>query len=394
MHTKFAKRVGQIKSSEIREILKVTERPEVISFAGGLPAPELFPVEEMRAACDAVLKESGEQALQYGITQGKPALRQWIAKRMNGKGIKTDADGVMVLTGSQQGLDLTGKVFIDEGDVILTESPTYLAAINAFKAYSPRFVSAEMDEEGMIMESLEEVLKKEPVKLIYTVSDFQNPTGRTMSLERRKKIVELANRYNVIIVEDNPYGELRFAGEAVPPIKSFDTEGRVIYLSTFSKIFAPGLRLGWLCASPEILQKYIVFKEGSDLHTDTFSQMIAARYLQDFDIEKHIEEIRKVYGSRRNLMLKTMEETFPEGVKFTHPEGGLFLWVEMPEGINSRDVFAECMKEDIAFVPGEPFFTNGKGQNTFRLNFSNMPEERIVEGITKMGKVLTRVIKG
>lgn len=392
MKRNFAKRTSEVESSEIREILKVTERPEIISFAGGLPAPELFPIEEMKEVCLEVLTESGQQALQYSTTEGYRPLRDEIVKQMKALGIEADADDVVVLTGSQQGLDLTGKVFLDEGDIVVCESPTYLAALNAFKAYSPEFIEVKMDEQGMQMEELEKVLAANRVKIIYTIPDFQNPTGRTMSLERRKKMVELAERYGVVIVEDNPYGALRFMGEALPPIKSFDTTGCVVYMSTFSKVFAPGMRVGWICAAPEILKNYVVFKQGADLHTDTFAQMLVAKYLEKYDLDQHVEEIRAVYGKRRNLMLKTIEETFPKNVHFTEPEGGLFLWVELPEGCDAKEILTKCLDADVAFVPGGAFFPNGKGGHTFRLNYSNMPEDRIVEGIKKLAEVLKETI--
>ncbi|WP_312518302.1 PLP-dependent aminotransferase family protein [Anaerospora sp.] len=385
----FARRVDCMKASEIREILKVTERPEVISFAGGLPAPELFPVEEMKAVCAAVLSDDGRSALQYSTTEGYQPLREMISARMAEAGIESSNDNVLIVTGSQQGLDLTGKVFLDEGDIVICESPTYLAAINAFKTYMPQFVEVAMDEQGMMMTALEEALKRNrKAKFIYTVPDFQNPTGRTMSIDRRKKLVELANQYDVMVLEDNPYGELRFAGEPVPPVKAFDTEGRVIYQSTFSKVLTPGIRVGWLCAAPEVLQKYVIFKQSTDLHTNTMAQRQVSKFIEMFDLEAHIEKIRKVYKVRRNLMLETIRNEFPEGVTYTQPDGGLFLWVELPEGINARELLVSCLEKQVAFVPGGAFFPNGGKENTLRLNFSNMSEERIVEGVTRIGKLI------
>lgn len=385
----FARRVDRMKASEIREILKVTERPEVISFAGGLPAPELFPVEEMKAVCTAVLSDDGRAALQYSTTEGYQPLRELISARMAEAGITSSSDNVLIVTGSQQGLDLTGKVFLDEGDIVICESPTYLAAINAFKTYLPQFVEVAMDEQGMVMTALEEALKRYPqAKFIYTIPDFQNPTGRTMSIKRRKKLVELANQYDVMILEDNPYGELRFAGEHIPPVKAFDTEGRVIYQSTFSKVLTPGIRVGWLCAAPEVLQKYVIFKQSTDLHTNTMAQRQVSKFIEMFDLNKHIEKIRKVYKIRRDLMLETIKNEFPEGVTYTQPDGGLFLWVELPETINARDLLISCLENHVAFVPGGAFFPNGGKENTLRLNFSNMSEDRIVEGVARIGKLI------
>lgn len=303
--------------------------------------------------------------------------------------IESTIDNILMISGSQQALDLMGKAFIDEGDTIICESPTYLAAINAFKTYMPTFKGIPMDEEGMIMEELEKVLQNTlNAKFIYTIPDFQNPTGRTMTLERRKKLVELANKYDVVILEDNPYGEIRFAGRKLPSVKHFDTEGRVVYLSTFSKIFAPGLRLGWMCADKVIMEKLIPLKQSADLHTDVFAQMITAKYLELFDIEEHIEKIREVYRHRSQLMVEAMDKYFPTNIKHTLPDGGLFLWVMLPEGIDCQDIFDKAIKSNVAFVPGTPFFPNRDHNNQFRLNYSNMPDDKIVEGIKRLGEVL------
>lgn len=389
----FAKRNNYVKASEIREILKVTERPEIISFAGGLPAPELFPVEELKKVCEAVLIDNAEASLQYSTTEGYIPLRKAICGRMKDIGIKSSIENVIITAGSQQALDLSGKVFIDEGDTIICESPTYLAAINAFKAYMPKFQEVAMDEEGMIIEELEKLLINNPnAKFIYTIPDFQNPTGRTMSLERRKKLIEIANRYDIVIIEDNPYGAVRFAGEMLPPVKHFDTEGRVIYISTFSKIFAPGLRLGWICADPKFIEKYVPFKQNVDLHTNIFSQMMAAKFMEMYDMEVHIEKIKDVYRHRRELMINCIRQEFPKNIKHTLPEGGLFIWVQLPEHVNVQEVFIKSLDNNVAFVPGKSFFPNSNTDNTFRLNYSNMPDERIVEGIKRLGKVLKEFI--
>ncbi|ADL53879.1 PLP-dependent aminotransferase family protein [Clostridium cellulovorans] len=391
---KFAKRNDYIEVSEIREILKVTEKPEIISFAGGLPAPELFPVEEIKTVCQEVLRTNSQSALQYSTTEGYVPLREAICKRMKNQGIDTKVEDIMITSGSQQGLDLSGKVFIDKDDVIICESPTYLAAIKAFKTYLPNFKEVPMDESGMIMEELEKVLKETPnAKFIYTIPDFQNPTGRTMSLSRRKKLVDLANKYDIAVIEDNPYGEVRFAGESIPPVKSFDTEGRVIYLSTFSKIFCPGFRIGWMCASETLMKKYVPFKQSTDLHSDIFAQMVTAKYMELFNIDDHIEKIKATYRHRRELMIECIQKEFPDGTKHTLPEGGLFMWVELPKGIKAKEVFQVALEKNVAFVPGDSFFPNGGCENTFRLNYSNMPDERIVEGIRRLGMVLKSFIK-
>ncbi|WP_141432621.1 PLP-dependent aminotransferase family protein [Bacillus sp. 03113] len=394
MNNKFAKRASFVNSSETREILKITARPEVISFAGGLPAPELFPVEAIKTACEAVLNEMGPASLQYSMTEGYIPLREAICKRMKEIGIDSSLEQVIITSGSQQAIDLTGKLFINEGDTIICESPTYLAAINAFKVYDANFVEVAMDDDGMIMEELEKKLQEHPeTKFIYTIPDFQNPTGRTMKLERRKRLIELANQYDVLIIEDNPYGAVRFAGKELPPLKHLDTEGRVIYLSTFSKVFSPGLRLGWICADKVFIDKYVAFKQSADLHTDSFAQMITAKYIELYDMDAHIEKIKAVYKERSTVMFSCIEEFFPKNVSYSTPEGGLFIWIELPESVDSREIFTECLKNNVAFVPGIPFFPHGTKKNTLRLNYSNMSKDRIIEGMKRIGEVLHRELK-
>lgn len=390
MIVKYAKRVSELKASEIREILKVTERPEVISFAGGLPAPELFPIDEIKEVNRIVLEESGQKALQYTTTEGFGPLREWIANRMNSRlATSFDKDNILITHGSQQALDLTGKVFLDEGDTVLCESPTYLAAISAFKAYGCNFIEVPTDKDGMIPEELEKILQTtEKVKVIYVIPDFQNPTGRTWSLERRKQLAQISKNHEIAVLEDNPYGELRFEGEALPSIKSFDTEGNILCTGSFSKIFCPGYRIGWIAGDKDIINKYVLIKQGTDLQCNTIAQMGIAKYLEIYDIDIHISKIVKTYRSRRDITIQTIEKVFPSNIKFTRPHGGLFAWVELPSTINARDVLKKCLEQNVAFVPGGSFFPNGGNENTFRLNFSNMPEDRIVEGLTKLGKVL------
>lgn len=389
MAVKFAKRMDNIKGSAIRELLKLTELPEIISFAGGLPAPELFPIEEMKQVCTKVLDSDGRAALQYSTTEGYIPLRKIISERMKNSGVDVPFEQIIITSGSQQGLEFSGKIFLNEGDTVICESPSYLGALNAFKAYQPKFVEIAMDENGMKMDELEDALKSTPnAKFIYTIPDFQNPTGITMSLDRRKKLVELATKYNIPVVEDNPYGELRFEGEKYPALKHFDTEGMVILLGTFSKTFAPGLRVGWIAASPEIIQKYVLVKQGADLQCNSMTQREVATFMDMYDLDAHIKKIIGVYGKRKDLMIKTMEKEFPKNVKFTYPEGGLFTWVELPEGIDAGEVMKKALEEKVAFVPGGSFYPNGGNENHFRLNYSNMPEDKIVEGITRLGKVL------
>ena len=390
MAVKFADRMDNLKASEIRELLKLTEKPEIISFAGGLPAPELFPVEEMKKVAVKVLEEGGQQALQYAATEGFGPLRDVIANRMNEKfNTKVSADEILITSGSQQGLDFSGKIFLNEDDVVLCESPSYLGALNAFKSYGPKFIEVPTDENGMIMEELEKILETtENVKMMYVIPDFQNPTGRTWPLERRKKFMEIVNKFEIPVLEDNPYGELRFEGEILPSLKSMDEKGLIIFLGSFSKIFCPGFRIGWVAAEKEILEKYIMIKQSADLQTSTIGQREVAKFMELYDLDAHVEKIKDVYRVRRDLMLNTMKAEFPEVLKFTYPEGGLFTWVELPKGIDAKDVMAECIKSNVAFVPGGSFFPNGGKDNTFRLNYSNMSDERIVDGIKRLAKVL------
>lgn len=394
MKYKYAERMSNLKASEIREILKVTQRPEVISFAGGLPAPELFPIEEIKAVNQLVLEESGFVALQYSTTEGYLPLREWIANRMNTRlGTSFEADQVLITHGSQQALDLAGKVFLDKGDVVLCESPTYLAAISAFRAYECEFVEVPTDDDGMIIEDLERSLNDvKNVKMIYIIPEFQNPTGKTWSLERRKRLAEAADRHQIIVIEDNPYGELRFEGESQPSVKSFDERGYVLCTGTFSKIFCPGYRIGWIAGEKEIIRRFVLAKQGTDLQCNTIAQMEIAKYLELYDIDEHIGKIRDVYRRRRDLAVQVMENEFPAGVTFTRPQGGLFAWVELPEKMNARDVLTLSLEQKVAFVPGGSFFPNGGHENTLRINFSNMPEDRIVEGLTRLGRILQSLI--
>ncbi|WP_251624079.1 PLP-dependent aminotransferase family protein [Odoribacter lunatus] len=395
MALNLAKRMASLKASEIREILKVTEQDGVISFAGGLPAPELFPIREIEDTTRIVLEKMGSKALQYTTTEGYAPLREWIAQRMNSRlGTHFDKDNILITHGSQQGLDLSGKVFLDEGDVVLCESPTYLAALNAFKAYGCRFIEIPTDEHGMRTDVLEEVLQKTPrAKLVYAIPTFQNPTGKTWNLERRKQLAEISARYNVAVIEDNPYEELRFEGEAYPSVKSFDRTGNVLCAGTFSKIFCPGFRIGWMAGEKELIRKYVLVKQGTDLQCNTIAQMTIAEYLKKYDIDAHIGRIVKVYRQRRDVAVACLEKYFPAEVRFTRPEGGLFTWLELPPSISARDILTKCLEQKIAFVPGGSFFPNEHKENTLRLNYSNMPEERIEQGLKIIGQIVTQAIR-
>lgn len=386
--------MSYIKASEIREILKVTEQEDVISFAGGLPAPELFPIKEINEINQIVLKEAGTKALQYTTTEGYAPLREWISKRMNERlGTSFDKDNILITHGSQQGLDLSGKAFLDEEDIVLCESPTYLAAISAFKAYGCSFIEIPTDAYGMNMNVLEDVLRKtKNIKLIYVIPTFQNPTGKTWSLERRIRLAELSAQYGVAVIEDNPYGELRFEGESLPSVKAFDKVGNILCTGSFSKIFCPGFRIGWIAGDKEIIRKYVLVKQGTDLQCNTIAQMTIAEYLKRYDIDKHIKKIVEVYRKRRDIAVRSIECYFPKNIKFTHPEGGLFTWIELPEGVSARNILEKCLEKKIAFVPGGSFFPNENKENTFRINYSNMPEDRIEKGLQILGEVIKEYI--
>ena len=386
---KYAKRMAGFETSEIREILKLTADPSIISFAGGLPASELFPIKEMEEVMIKVMEEHGESALQYSISEGNADLRDKIARRLSKTCGKVSKDQILITSGSQQGLDLTGKIFLDPGDVVMCESPSYLGALNAFKSYECAFIEVDTDQDGMVLEDLERKLKNtENVKLIYVIPDFQNPSGRTWSDERRKGLVDLAERYDLPIVEDNPYGDLCYEGQIRKPVKSYDKNGRVIYLGTFSKTFCPGLRLGWVYAREDLLANFIKCKQGADLHTNTLSQLELNQFMEDYDMDKHIANLVRVYKKRRDTMYAAMIDYFPEFAKFHKPSGGLFIWVELPEHFDAKKVFHKALEEKVAFVPGISFFPVNKHKNYMRMNFSCMDESHIKEGVKRLGNVL------
>lgn len=391
---KYSKRVPADGTDAVGAILQAAADPKIISFAGGLPAPELFPVKEMKAAVDKVFEEHGQEAMQYGAAKGVTALREVIQQHVKKKeNVDSELDNVLVTTGSEQALDLVGKAFVDPGDTVLVEQPTYLCALDVFRSYGANFASVEMDEDGMKMDALEEALKANPnTKLIYTVPNFQNPTGRTMTEERRKQLAELAEKYDVYVLEDNPYGEIRFAGQHVPAVKSFDKSGHVLYMSTFSKTLAPGFRLGWLVADKNVVNKLTVLKQSADLHTDNLAQFAVAQFFADNDVDAHVKEISDLYGKRKDLMLEGIKKYFPEGVKYTNPEGGMFLWVEVPGVDDTVELFKECLEHDVAFVPGDPFFAGEAQPGAFRLNYSNMKEDQIEVGLKRLGAALTAAV--
>jgi len=389
----YSSRTHRLRSSIIRELLKFAIQPDVISFAGGLPAPEFFPVREVKEACEYVLATQGTMALQYGPTEGYPVLRNILAEKMQRYGVPAEEENILITSGSQQALDLIGKVFIDPGDYVLTSEPTYLGAIQAWLCYGARFITVPMDEDGMVIEPMEEILQRYRVKFIYVLPNFHNPAGVTISEERRYRIVELAARYGVFIVEDDPYGELRYEGRDLVPLITLHKEN-VIYLCTLSKTLAPGLRIGWITAPSQVINKLVQAKQGADLHTSTFAQYIAADILGRGLLREHVRKLRRVYKERRDVMLSAMEGMFPEGVTWTRPEGGLFLWVTMPEQVDSERLLRKAVEEKVAFVPGYAFYPNGGGRNAMRLNFSNQPPERIREGIRRLANAIKAELAG
>ncbi len=383
----------RLKSSAIRDLLAVTAQPDVISFAGGLPAPELFPVEEVRASFDAVLRDDGRDALQYGPTEGHLPLRAYLAQRLAGKGIVVSPDEILITTGSQQALDLLGKVLMRPGAPMLVEAPSYVGALQAFSAYEPHYLAVPMDEQGLRVEDAARILDAAeatgatPV-LLYTVPTFQNPSGVTMSLTRRQVLVGLAAEHGLPVVEDDPYGELRYAGEPVPPLRALPGGQDTVYLGTFSKILVPGLRIGWVVAPRPLIARLVVAKQAADLHTDSLAQRAVLHYCLHNDLEAHIERVRDVYRVRRDAMLAALARYFPADVSWTKPDGGLFTWVTLPEGADATAILRDAVTHKVAFVPGPAFHVDGRGGHRMRLSFSHATPERLEEGVRRLAGVL------
>jgi len=400
---RYAHRTQKMGSSVIRELLKLTEQPDIISFGGGLPAPEVFPLNEFREACNYVLDHFGPQSLQYSTTEGYRPLREMIARHNARYSVEVDADNILITSGSQQALDFIGRLFINRGDYIVVESPTYLGALQAWNAYGAQYIAVRADEHGMIVDELEAALRIGP-KFIYILPNFQNPGGSTLSLERRRKLVEIADKYGVPIIEDDPYGQLRYEGDHIPSVVSLDSEfrgpngghysGNVIYLSTFSKLLAPGLRLAWVIAPPEVIRKLVMAKQAADLHTSSFNQYVAFEVAKGGFLDEHVKVIRATYKERRDVMIEMMEEMFPAGVTWRKPQGGMFLWGILPEGMDAAEVLKRAIAKKVAFVPGEAFHPTGGGKNTMRLNFSYSSPDTIREGITRLGTTLKELIAG
>jgi len=394
---KYAQRMSMVKPSAIRDsqkkiAAKVASGGSVISFAAGLPDPNLFPLKEISEVTEKVLKERGKFALAYGPTKGENELLELLTKRMKEEeNIETKPENIIITTGSQQGIAVSAMILLDKGDIVVTENPSYLGAINAFRPYECDFLGVDTDEEGMVTEDLDKILSENPkIKIIYVIPTFQNPTGKTWSLQRRKDFMNIINKYDdVIVIEDNPYGEIRFTEEPLPTLKSLDTKDKVLYLGSFSKVLCPGFRVAWMCGDKEIIDKAELLKQGIDLQSNQFSQVQVIEFLKKYDLNKHIEKIRAEYKKRCLLMLDTMKQYFPEEIKYTKPDGGMFIWLELPDKINVDELLDKAIDAGVAYVSGESFFANNGPKNTMRLNYTTMPEAQIVEGI----KILSNVLK-
>ncbi len=391
---KFSDKVKHLEASAIREIFKLLAKPGIISFAGGAPDPNLFPKEELAGIAADILRSQGDVALQYGVTEGYEPLRKWVIDRLTRQGIISDRDGTIIVSGGQQGIDLAAKSLLNPGDGVICEEPSFIGGLNAFRSNNAELYGVPVESDGLDLVRFEETLKAHPnVKILYTIATFQNPSGITMSLEKRKKLLELADTYDFMIFEDNPYGELRFAGEDIPTIKSMDKDGRVVYLGSFSKILSPGLRLGFASCDPALLERMIICKQVEDVHTNVLSQMIAYEFVTRFDIDAHIAKLRSAYGKKCKLMMECMDEYFPTSVTHTCPLGGLFLFCTMPKQYDSTDVMKKALEKGVAFVPGATTMVDDKASySTFRMNYSTASEEDIRKGIKILGDVLKEVV--
>jgi 2-aminoadipate transaminase len=385
----LAQRMARTKTSAVREILKVAERPDILSFAGGLPAPELFPCDAIAEAHAEVFATEGRAALQYSTTEGYGPLREWICGHLQKRGRVATPEQILITSGSQQGIDLVAKVLLDPGDLVVVESPSYLAALQTFGSYEAKFATVASDDHGMRTDDLERVLATQRPKLVYVVANFQNPKGTTLALERRRELVRLAQKHRFLILEDDPYGELRFTGSHLPSMASFDDEGVVVSLGTFSKTLAPGLRVAWVAGPRDFVRSLTIAKQATDLHTATLAQRAVAKLLTRFDYNAHLDALRPVYGQRANAMLDALKIHMPAGTKWTTPEGGMFLWVELPQGLSGDALLPRAIEQKVAFVPGSPFFAMNPRPEFIRLNYSNRPPELITEGMRRLGAVIT-----
>ncbi len=398
---RFSSAAMSAKRSEIRELLKLTRDPQTISFGGGLPDPAIFPYEAVEKASQRVIKEQGRMALQYSPTEGEPFLKEQIAAYMTRQGEKVKTENILVVTSSQQGLDLLAKVFIDPGDPVVIERPSYVGTLQAFRAYRPEFFGVDLDFDGADPAELEKLVTemtangKKP-KFIYLIPDFQNPSGINLTLERRKKILNMASRHDLLIAEDSPYRELRFTGQLIPSMYSLDTEERVVLMKTFSKIFCPGFRIGWVVGPSAVIEKMVIAKQGTDLCTSAYVSFMAAFLLQDGHVEKQIEISKKVYARKAKIMLEALDKYMPQedGLTWSKPEGGMFLWIHLPEYMDTVEMLREAIVEHkVAYVIGNAFYYDGSGRNTMRINYSYPTDEQIVQGIERLSKVVTKRLK-
>lgn len=381
----FSERASQLQSSFIREILKITQRPDIISFAGGLPSPLTFPVERMKASFDKVLSSNGKVALQYGPTDGYAPLREWIADSLSKEGARIAPEQILMTSGSQQALDLLGKVLIDEGSRVLVETPSYLGALQAFSVYRPEFASVDTDDDGLVPSSIDTVA--DGARLLYALPNFQNPTGRSLSIARRVELVETCARLGLPLIEDDPYGALSYKGEPFPKMLSMNPDG-VIYMGSFSKVLTPGIRLGYVCAPLPLVRRLELAKQAADLHTAQLTQMVVYDVIKDGFLDQHIPTIRTLYSNQCQAMLDAMDEFFPDSIHWTRPEGGMFIWVTLPKSIDAIKLLDQALAAKVAFVPGAPFYANDPATNTLRLSFVTVPPERIREGIAILGKLI------
>ena len=398
VNNRFSRIAGNMKRSAIRELLKLTQQPDIISFAGGLPSPESFPVEDLQEIMVQVLKEHGAEALQYGTTEGDVHLRELLLERVRKEGVQAGMENLVISTASQQGLDLMGKIFLDPGDVVICGSPSYLGGISAFSAYGARLIGIPFDDQGMRLDELYSVLKElkdegRKVKFIYLIPDFQNPAGITLPEVRRKRILELAEEFDLLVLEDSPYREIRFEGQPQPMMKALDTSGRVITLGTFSKIFVPGFRLGWVIGHEKIIEKFVMAKQTADLCPPVFLQKVAAAYLDSGHFEKNLARTVDLYREKRDLMLEGFRKHMPEGVTWTEPEGGLFLFMTLPPWMNAEKLLREAIVHKVAFVAGNVFFADNGGKNTIRINFSYATKEENREGVERLAEVIREEMK-
>jgi len=396
---KFSSRAKLLKASEVREILKLTSKPDVISFAGGLPNPLSFPVEIINEIVCDLLKEGYEKVLQYGTTEGVEPLREEIAKMAREDGMKVEADDILITHGSQQVLDFAGRIFIDPNDVVVLGAPTYLGATNVWRQNKAQMIEVTVDDDGQDIDEAEEKIKDAKnrgltIKILYIMPTFQNPAGVTLSEKRRKKVIDMANEYDLIVLEDDPYGKIRFEGEPLKPLKAFDDEGRVIYTSTFSKLLAPGFRIAWCTASEPLLHKFILNKQSADLHTNTFGQWVTYEYMARGHLKRHIPNIIKLYKEKCHLLIKAMEEYFPDDVKFTRPKGGMFSWASLPEEIDTKEMLMDAIDKKVAYVVGSAFYANPeRGRSKMRLNFTHPANEKIPVGIKALAGVMEEYLK-